>query len=170
MTKETLNSEDHPSEISELLVDFFNLFHAWEAEAVNSLKTKLTILEIHTIEALGRRPSIKMRDLAEIMEISTPSVTAVVDKLEKKGFAHRQTTPSDRRVFLIELTPKGLELFIKHTNQHKTMADRVLACIPEAQVPIFIETLREIVKNSTWPSQPIKKNAEEMETTRKGGC
>ena len=154
MAEEKLNSADHLSEISELLVDFFNIFHAWEAEAVNSLKTKLTILEIHTIEALGRRPSIKMRDLAEIMEISTPSVTAVVDKLEKKGFARRQTTPSDRRVFLIELTPKGLELFVKHTSQHKNMADRVLNCIPDHQVPIFVKTLREIVEKSASPSRP----------------
>jgi DNA-binding MarR family transcriptional regulator len=141
--------QDPLPELSELLVDFFNIFHAWEEEAVSSLKTKLSILEVHAIEALGRRPPLKMRKLAEIMEISTPSVTAVVDKLEKKGFARRRTTPKDRRVFLIELTKKGLELFEKHTDQHKNMADRVLTCIPEDKVPIFLETLRNIVNASS---------------------
>jgi DNA-binding MarR family transcriptional regulator len=146
---------DHLHELSELLVDFFNIFHAWEEEAVSNLKTKLTILEVHTIEALGRRPALKMRKLAEIMEISTPSVTAVVDKLEKKGFARRQTTPTDRRVFLIELTKKGIELFEKHSDQHKNMADRVLACIPEDKVPVFVETLRNIVHKSSDPISPF---------------
>lgn len=146
---------DHLPELSELLVDFFNIFHAWEEEAVSSLRTKLSILEVHAIEALGRRPPLKMRKLAEIMEISTPSVTAVVDKLEKKGFARRRTTPTDRRVFLIELTKKGIGLFDKHTDQHKNMADRVLACIPEDKVPIFLETLRNIVHESSDATAPF---------------
>ena len=147
--------QDHLPDLSELLVDFFNIFHAWEEEAVSSLKTKLSILEVHAIEALGRRPPLKMRKLAEIMEISTPSVTAVVDKLEKKGFARRRTTPTDRRVFLIELTKKGIELFKKHTDQHKNMADRVRACIPEEKVPVFVEALRSIVHKSSDASPPF---------------
>jgi DNA-binding MarR family transcriptional regulator len=149
MEEESSELKDALPELSELLVDFFNIFHAWEEEAVSSLKSKLSILEVHAIEALGRRPPLKMRKLAEIMEISTPSVTAVVDKLEKKGFACRRTTPTDRRVFLIELTKKGIGLFEKHTDQHKNMADRVLACIPEEKVPIFLETLRNIVSESS---------------------
>lgn len=142
-------SKNKTSELSELLVDFFNIFHAWEEEAVNTLKTKLSILEVHTIEALGRRPGLKMRELAEIMGISTPSVTSVIDKLEKKGFALRKTTPADRRVFLIELTKQGVDLFEKHTNQHKIMAERVLSCIPDNNTLQFVETLQKIVTKSS---------------------
>ena len=146
--------EKHSSELSELLVDFYNLFHAWEEEAVNNLKTKLSILEVHTIEALGRRPGLKMRDLAEIMEISTPSVTSVIDKLEKKGFAHRKTTPADRRVFLIELTKKGMALFEKHSDQHRVIAERVLSCISGDNVALFVDTLRKIVNKSSEQTSP----------------
>jgi len=146
--------EKHSSELSELLVDFYNLFHAWEEEAVNNLKTKLSILEVHTIEALGRRPGLKMRDLAEIMEISTPSVTSVIDKLEKKGFARRKTTPADRRVFLIELTKKGMALFEKHSDQHRVIAKRVLSCISEDNVELFVDTLRKIVRKSSPDGSP----------------
>jgi DNA-binding MarR family transcriptional regulator len=149
MEENNQDVQDHLPELSELLVDFFNIFHAWEEEAVSSLNTRLSILEVHAIEALGRRPPLKMRKLAEIMGISTASVTAVVDKLEKKGFARRRTTPTDRRVFLIELTKKGIGLFEKHTDQHKNMAGRVLACIPEEKAPVFVETLRNIIHKSS---------------------
>jgi DNA-binding MarR family transcriptional regulator len=138
----------HTSELSELLVDFFNLFHAWEEEAVKSLKTKLSILEVHAIEALGRRPGSKMRELSEILEISTPSVTAVIDKLETKGFARRKTTPSDRRVFLLELTKKGKDLFDKHSEQHQKMAGKVLSFISEHDIPMFVEAFKNIVDKS----------------------
>lgn len=139
----------HTSDLSELLVDFFNLFHAWEEEAVKNLKTKLSILEVHAIEALGRRPGLKMRELSEILEISTPSVTAVIDKLETKGFARRKTTPKDRRVFLIELTKKGGELFDKHSKQHQKMAEKVLDCISGHDIPMFVEAFRNIVGKSS---------------------
>jgi DNA-binding MarR family transcriptional regulator len=140
---------DYSSKLSGLLVDFYNMFNAWEVEAVNSLDTKLSILEVHTIEALGRKPSLKMRELAEILGVSTASVTAIVDKLEEKGFAVRRTTPADRRVYLLELTKKGFELYEMHSNQHKKMAEMVVTSIPGDQVAMFVEMLRIIVDKSS---------------------
>jgi|GEM_PF-558343 len=148
MERDELRDNTQIAELSELLVDFYNLFHAWEEEAVNDLRTNLSILEVHTIETLGRRPGLKMREIAEVMEISTPSVTAVIDKLEKKGFARRKTTPADRRVFLIELTQKGMDLFERHSQQHKKMAETVLSCIPGESVHRFLELLTAIVGKS----------------------
>lgn len=132
-------------ELSEVLLDFFNAFNAWEEESVKALKTKLSVLEVHTIECVGRRPGLKMRELSEMLEISTPSVTGVIDKLEKKGFAKRKTTPADRRVFLVDLTPKGRQLFQKHSEQHKRMAEQVIGCVPQKDLPMFLKALKNIV-------------------------
>ena len=140
---------DYSSGLSGLLVDFYNMFNAWEVEAVNSLDTKLSILEVHTIEALGRRPGLKMRELAEILGVSTASVTAVVDKLEEKSFAVRRTTPADRRVYLLELTRKGCELYEMHSAQHKKMAEKVVTSIPSDQIAMFVEMLRMIIEKSS---------------------
>ena len=141
------NFSEYSSQLSDLLVDFYNIFNSWEINAVNDLDIKLTILEVHTIEALGRNPGLKMRELADILGVSTPSVTAVVDKLEKKGFAIRKTTPSDRRVYLVELTSKGNDLYKRHSEQHKKMAKTLLSSIPGDRVVLFIEMLRSIVAN-----------------------
>ena len=139
-------------ELSEVLLDFYNIFNAWEEESVEALQTRLSVQEVHTIECLGRRPGLKMRDLADMMEISTPSVTGVVDKLEKKGYARRKTTPTDRRVFLIELTHKGQLLYQKHTDQHREMAEKVMDCVPPDDFPKFIGALKNIVRMFTVPS------------------
>jgi DNA-binding MarR family transcriptional regulator len=135
-------------ELSCLLLEFYNTFTAWEAEAVETLNKDLSILETHTIEALGRNPGMKMRELAETLGVTTPSVTAIVDKLESKGFAFRQTTPSDRRVFLVHLTEMGLDLYEKHSIQHRRIADRVLSCIPEKHMKLFVNMLRMVVEKT----------------------
>lgn len=45
-------------------------------------------------------------DLARELRLSTGAVTAIVDRLEKAGYARRASDPADRRRVLIELTPK----------------------------------------------------------------
>jgi DNA-binding MarR family transcriptional regulator len=53
------------------------------------------------VQRAGRIPA---GELAERASLTTGSVTAVVDRLEKKGYLRRVADPGDRRRVLIELT------------------------------------------------------------------
>ena len=62
----------------------------------------LDILDQHGRMSAGR--------LAELSGLSTGAVTAVVDRLERGGYARRVDDPGDRRRVLVELTPKSQQL------------------------------------------------------------
>ncbi len=62
----------------------------------------LDILEQHGRMSAGQ--------LAQLSELSTGAVTAVVDRLERAGYARRVADPNDRRRVLVELTPRTQEL------------------------------------------------------------
>jgi DNA-binding MarR family transcriptional regulator len=49
---------------------------------------------------------VRQRDLAEALEISKPSVSALVDRLIRDGYVQRVPHPEDRRSVAIEPTPK----------------------------------------------------------------
>ena len=49
-----------------------------------------------------------MRDLATVMNCDPSYITAMVDDLERAGYAIRRAAPEDRRVKTITLTPAGL--------------------------------------------------------------
>src|SRR5690348_4789177 len=49
-------------------------------------------------------------DLARELRLSTGAVTAIVDRLERAGYARRVADPDDRRRVLIEVTPIVNEL------------------------------------------------------------
>jgi DNA-binding MarR family transcriptional regulator len=57
---------------------------------------------IDLIDQAGR---ITAGDLARDLRLSTGAVTAIVDRLERAGYARRVADPEDRRRVLIELTP-----------------------------------------------------------------
>ncbi len=48
-----------------------------------------------------------MRDLARTMNCDPSYVTAMVDDLERAGYAERQSLPGDRRVKTVGLTSSG---------------------------------------------------------------
>jgi DNA-binding MarR family transcriptional regulator len=63
-----------------------------------------------------------MRDLAAVLDCDASYVTAMVDDLERAGYAERRTAPEDRRVKTIALTPEGVRA--------RAVAENALAAPP----------------------------------------
>jgi DNA-binding MarR family transcriptional regulator len=59
------------------------------------------------MEVLNRLGPLTAGDLAEASHLTTGAVTAVVDRLERLGYARRVRDTEDRRRVLIERTPEG---------------------------------------------------------------
>jgi DNA-binding MarR family transcriptional regulator len=59
------------------------------------------------LDILDQHGSMSAGDLAEASRLSTGAITAVIDRLERAGYAQRVPDPSDRRRVLVELTPKA---------------------------------------------------------------
>ncbi len=50
---------------------------------------------------------ITQKDLADLLEIRTTSLSETLSKLEKKGYVKRETSDKDHRVSYISITPEG---------------------------------------------------------------
>ncbi|BAJ33298.1 MULTISPECIES: MarR family transcriptional regulator [Kitasatospora] len=57
--------------------------------------------------ALAGEP-LRMRDLAEHVGNAARTTTTIVDSLERDGLVERVRHPTDRRAFLLALTPEGV--------------------------------------------------------------
>ena len=60
---------------------------------------------------------ISISKMAKELCISKPNMTPVIDKLVEEGLVTRDYDPTDRRVILIQTTPKALE-FLKETQEY----------------------------------------------------
>jgi DNA-binding MarR family transcriptional regulator len=61
------------------------------------------------LDIIDREGPVAAGRLAEASGLTTAAVTAVIDRLERAGYARRAGDPKDRRRVLVELTPLARE-------------------------------------------------------------
>jgi DNA-binding MarR family transcriptional regulator len=65
--------------------------------------------DLSCMEIIDREQPLPAGRLAQQSGLTTAAITAVIDRLEKAGYARRLDDPSDRRRVLVELTPLARE-------------------------------------------------------------
>jgi DNA-binding MarR family transcriptional regulator len=70
----------------------------------------LTYAQSQVLFYVGEHPGCHMGDVAKAFAVTLPAVTHTVDRLEEKGFMVRADDPADRRVYILELTRKGMKV------------------------------------------------------------
>jgi DNA-binding MarR family transcriptional regulator len=70
---------------------------------------------------------LPLKDVSERLLIQPPSVTGVVDRLERLGFVHRSPSKTDLRVRHLSLTPAGRSLMAKVLAGHSERIESLFA-------------------------------------------
>ena len=138
----------HPDEallhtLSQQLVEFFDKIHSWENSVVRG--SGLSPAQMHTIEVIGYRQDIRMKELAEKLGVTTGTLTVAVDKLEKKGLVVRRPHQQDRRSWLVSLTPKGEAIYDRHDRFHRDFTKDISAGLSAAEVRQFSGLLERLL-------------------------
>src|SRR5437588_1366986 len=87
---------------------------------------------LHRAEEQGL-PGLRLTDLSERLLIRPPSVTGVVDRLERAELVVRDGSPFDMRAKQVALTPKGRELVERILAVHGRQIDTVLGVLSVPQ-------------------------------------
>jgi len=91
---------------------------------------------LHRAEQEGL-PGLRLTDLSERLLIRPPSVTGVVDRLERAGLVVRDGSPTDLRAKQVVLTDKGRQLLERVLALHADQIDLVLGGLnPDEQVEL----------------------------------
>lgn len=118
-----------------------------------ALAITLTARRFHTVVAEARRASGKVgvrtsllyfleespkgltqTELAGRLDISGPSLTRQLDKLEGLGFVSRRRMIGDGRVRLVMIEPAGREALLELDVLNSEMRDRIFGEIPQADL------------------------------------
>jgi DNA-binding MarR family transcriptional regulator len=85
-----------------------NAADTMDAAVAELLKVNRT--DVICLDILARLGTLTAGQLAEESRLTTGAVTAVVDRLERAGYALRVADPTDRRRVLVEITDRFREL------------------------------------------------------------
>ena len=78
---------------------------------MRTISPTCSFLEMKTLTIAHEQKNPTMKDIAEELGISSPAVTAVIDRLISDKAVERSEDAHDRRVVRISLTPLGKKLF-----------------------------------------------------------
>jgi DNA-binding MarR family transcriptional regulator len=71
---------------------------------------ELTFAQSQVLFYVSDHPGCHMGDVAKAFGVTLPAVTHIVDRLEEKQLLLRGDDPSDRRVYVLEVTRQGKSL------------------------------------------------------------
>jgi len=93
----------------------------------NLLKTlmkvgKMPLAQYHILSLLAENTSMRMGEISQIMAISRPNLTPLVDKLVALDYVQRISDEHDRRVTYICITSSGVAAL---ENEHKIVSESI---------------------------------------------
>jgi DNA-binding MarR family transcriptional regulator len=96
------------------------------------------------LDILDQHGRMSAGELARESDLSTGAVTAVIDRLERAGYAHRVPDPSDRRRVLVELTEFAREQMWELMGRPmREMTVPVMNHYSDAELELFLEFQRQ---------------------------
>jgi MarR family transcriptional regulator for hemolysin len=115
----------------------------------NARGSGLTRSQWQVLARLSLHEGIHQSGLAELLEIEPITLGRIVDKLQIFGLVERRPDPSDRRVWLLHLTPVARpKLALLHRFGAVTRGE-ALAGVPEADIEHLLKTLQALKANLT---------------------
>ncbi len=128
--------------LTHLFVEFYERLSSWEQEIVRD--SGLSSPQMHTLEVLGMHAPLRMKDLAERLGVTTGTMTVTVDKLERLGLVTRLPHDTDRRSYLVALTPEGERLCQEHHHHHLRLTHELAAALTDEEIAALTSALRKI--------------------------
>ena len=115
----------------------------------------ITPVQYAALQVVHNQPGIDQRTLARTIAQDTSTTAGVVNRLELRGLLTRNTTPEDRRVRQLHLTPEGEQLLQDLVPDMLRAQELMLAPLTEQERPEFMRMLlRLITENNALSRAP----------------
>ncbi len=135
-----------------------------EAEIRRRLRTRFhtTLARFDYLAQLHRhRDGLKMRELSRFLMVSGGNVTGLTDELQRDGLVVREGSPTDRRAWIVCLTPKGCRSFEAMAREHEGWILELFASLDDAVVQQLHEQLGRLRVQWVRKDRSVAGDAEE---------
>jgi DNA-binding MarR family transcriptional regulator len=108
---------------------------------------EITIEQWSILYHLWKKDGLSQQQLGDFTFRDKPSITRLVDNLEKLNLVKRVTSKSDRRINLIYLTKKALQLEEPTMHVANKTLNEALQGVTNGQIEIAKEVLQKVYDN-----------------------
>ena len=119
--------------------------HALSHIAERSIRdTGLGLTDFAALEALLHKGPLTITEIQSKVPLALGSMTAAVDRLEKKGLIQRTPSPEDRRAKILKLSPKGRAVVQGAFRRHAADLETVMAVLDHRERRQLHDLLKKV--------------------------
>jgi MarR family 2-MHQ and catechol resistance regulon transcriptional repressor len=127
-------SEKSPIDAPGLWLVLLRSFRALNHIAERSISDAgLGLTDFATLEALLHKGPLTIGEIQSKVPLALGSMTAVVDRLERRGLILRTPSPSDRRARVLKLSPKGRAVVEDAFGRHAADLESAMAVLTQRE-------------------------------------
>ncbi len=108
------------------------------------MDTDLSKTEFISLFMLEKKKGCTMSDLAESVSVPLSTATGIVDRLVKRGYVKRDRSEEDRRVVVVYLTSRGLEVIDRYREQLQAVLFRVISALTPGETEQLMHLMQKI--------------------------
>ena len=110
-------------------------------------RTRLSPPRFAVLVALqGEEEGLTPAELADELSVARASMTSFLDSLERAGFVTRERHPSDRRMVIIRITPKGRKVIDKSLPTHVRQMAEIFTGLSHAEMKQLQELMLKVAR------------------------
>ncbi len=97
----------------------------------------ITRPQFHVMAFVATYPGISPKGIIKLTVMDKSRVTRSIDGLVKKGLLTRQINPEDKRVYLLSLTRKGKDMYLKISTMAANMQRKLSTSLSEEEKQVL---------------------------------
>ena len=126
---------------------FYSILNAEERALEEMSNGKLSLKEIHVIEAVFKAKATNENNfstIAKILGVTLGTLTTSFSRLEKKGYLTKRQGTEDKRVYYIEPTRLGTLINDEHTVFHNKMIHDIIEQLSDDELEHLLAALKSL--------------------------
>jgi DNA-binding MarR family transcriptional regulator len=133
------------AEAQRLLQDFYRIARSRHALFRDLLgRYGVTPQQFHLLLHIKTSGALRVTDLSEMMLVSKPTASRMLNTLCEKELAQKKLDSKDRRLVYVELTSKGKRVVGEMHARQREMVSRVLEKMQGGELEAFLQTMERI--------------------------
>ena len=135
------------NELNRLLVDTYRAAGKIEEIMLEDQSDgKLSMSEMRALECVGsgRQKGRTVTEISQELDITLPSVTAMMKRLETKGYVTRQRSLDDARQVRVRLTEAGTHAYIGYLFAQRKMINAVRRSFEDDDAEVLVRSLKSL--------------------------
>ena len=128
------------------LIELLKKLMATGAGKPPAVKIGLSPTQINIVDLLVIHRHLTLKDLSRLLELSPPTVSVAVKKMEESGLILKISNSRDKRVTILELSEKAENLYREIEKYRQAKVKKLVSNLNKEEQKLFLHLLGKAVK------------------------